>query len=379
MANSSALKEHFPLIRDREEIMNEIHSVPALFNIYETWSRERKAEFLDFCTGNRGVKILYDSFFKEALNFEYDKSRLEFFLCAMLKKKVKILRVLPNDSTRIADESTLLITDIIVELEDGSIANVEIQKIGYAFPEERCACYSADMLLRQYRRVRSKMGRSFSYHNIKTVYLIVLYEQSPREFKSFPDTYYHHGKQVFDSGLKMEMLQEFIMIPLDIFKKCMHNKTIETDLDAWLTFLSDDSPEKIIELITAYPAFRGMYESLYQMCQNMERVMGFFSKELQILDKNTVQYMIDEQQKEIEKQQKTMEAQQEQLEEQREKMETQQEQIKEQREQIEAQQEQIEAQQKQMKKQQREKEEQQQESQARIRALEKKLEALEQK
>ena len=229
------------------------------------------------------------------------------------------------------------------------------------------------------------MGRPFSCQQLKTVYLIVLYEQSPREFKSFPDTYYHHGKQVFDSGLKMEMLQEFIMIPLDIFKKCMHNKTIETDLDAWLTFLSDDSPEKIIELITAYPAFRGMYESLYQMCQNMERVMGFFSKELQILDKNTVQYMIDEQQKEIEKQQKTMEAQQEQLEEQREKMETQQEQIEKQREkmetqqeQIEKQQEQIEAQQRQMKKQQREKEEEQQESQARIRALEKKLEALEQ-
>lgn len=95
------------------------------------------------------------------------------------------------------------------------------------------------------------------------------------------------------------VLEEFVMIPLDMFKKCMHNKSIETALEAWLTFLSEDSPEKIIELITAYPEFKAMYESLYSMCLNTERVMEMFSEELKILDRNTVQYMIDEQQKEL--------------------------------------------------------------------------------
>ena len=38
-----------------------------------------------------------------------------------------------GDFTRIADESSLLIMDIVVELEGGSIANVEMQKIGYLF------------------------------------------------------------------------------------------------------------------------------------------------------------------------------------------------------------------------------------------------------
>ena len=43
------------------------------------------------------------------------------------KKKLpkKILKILPNESTRIAAEKSLLIMDIVVELEDGSIANVE--------------------------------------------------------------------------------------------------------------------------------------------------------------------------------------------------------------------------------------------------------------
>ena len=50
---------------------------------------------------------------------------------------MRIVDVLPNDGTRLADESTLLITDMVVQLEDGSIANLEIQKIGYYFPRER--------------------------------------------------------------------------------------------------------------------------------------------------------------------------------------------------------------------------------------------------
>ena len=122
----------------------------------------------------------------------------------------------------------------------------------------------------------------------------------------------------------------------------MHNKPIETDLEAWLTFLSEDRPEKIIELIAAYPVFQGMYESLYRMCQNTEKVMGFFSEELKILDRNTVQYMIDEQQKEIEEQQKRIVEQLERMEAQQMQMEKQQIQIEKQKKHMEEQQKQIE-------------------------------------
>ncbi|MBR5126868.1 MAG: PD-(D/E)XK nuclease family transposase [Roseburia sp.] len=303
---TSKLKTHFPLIRERKEILTAIQSNLNLANIYNSWTTARQNEFMNFCTGVKGIKVLYDSFFKEVMNPEYAPERLEAFLCTVLKRKVKIVRILPNDSTRIADEASLLITDIIVELEDGSLANVEIQKIGYSFPGERCACYSSDMLLRQYKRVRSAQGDNFSYNNIQTVYLIVIYENSPKEFKRFPTLYYHHGKQIFDTGLQLNMLQEYIMIPLDIFHENMDNKIIETPLEAWLTFLSSDSPDRIIELITHFPEFKPMYENLYQMCLNIERVMNMFSEELRILDRNTVKYMIEEQQQEIDRQKEAL-------------------------------------------------------------------------
>ncbi len=73
-------------------------------------------------------------------------------------------------------------------------------------------------------------------------------------------------------------------------------------MDAWLTFLSVDEPEMIIKLIEVYPQFRKYYEEIYELCRNTEKVMNMFSKELQELDRNTVQYMIDEMQEVIDAQ-----------------------------------------------------------------------------
>ncbi len=82
-------------------------------------------------------------------------------------------------------------------------------------------------------------------------------------------------------------------------KKILQNRGIKNRLDAWLAFLALDDPEWIEAVIEAYPEFRSMYEEVYEMCRNLERVMEMYSKELQELDRNTVQYMIDEMQETI--------------------------------------------------------------------------------
>ena len=64
-------------------------------------------------------------------------------------------------------------------------------------------------------------------------------------------------------------------------------------MDAWLAFLSVDDSEWIERLIQQYPEFIPLYEEVYAICMNVERVMGIFSEELKILDRNTVQLMID--------------------------------------------------------------------------------------
>jgi hypothetical protein len=335
--STSKLKQYFPMIREREDIKQEIYENPKLLEKYREWDEEQQGEFLDYCTGVKGVKILYDAFFKEIMNPENTPERLNELLSLLLGQSVTIKRVLPGDSTRLADEQSLLIMDILVELADTSLANVEVQKIGYRFPGQRSACYSSDLLLRQYKRVKGEKKKAFSYKDIKSVYTIVFFETSIKEFHEYPQNYIHKFKQQSDTGLELELLQKYVFIPLDIFRTIYHNNVKSNGkngggncwnrTEAWLTFLSTDEPEIIIELIRQYPEFKEMYEEIYVMCQNVEKVMEMFSKELIQLDRNTVQYMIDEMQDTIDVQKETIDTQKEKLEEQKTTINTQKEEL----------------------------------------------------
>ena len=358
--STSKLKQYFPMIREREDIKREIRENPKLLEKYREWDEEQQEEFLDYCTGVKGVKILYDAFFKEIMNPENTPERLNELLSLLLGQSVTIKRVLPGDSTRLADEQSLLIMDILVELADTSLANVEVQKIGYRFPGQRSACYSSDLLLRQYKRVKGEKKKAFSYKDIKSVYTIVFFETSIKEFHEYPQNYIHKFKQQSDTGLELELLQKYVFIPLDIFRTIYHNNVKSNGknsanrrwnkTEAWLTFLSTDEPEIIIELIRQYPEFKEMYEEIYVMCQNVEKVMEMFSKELIQLDRNTVQYMIDEmqdtidvQKEELEAKQETIDTQKGELERQKATISTQKNELEEQKTTINTQKEELEA------------------------------------
>ena len=157
---ATTLKRYFPMLKERETLLAEIQSKKR--DLFEEWTEEQQGEFLDFCTGVRGIKFLYDGFFKEEMNPEYTPERLE----------------------------------------DG---------------------------------------------------MIVLFEKSPKEFHAYPDRYRHQSKQVFDSGLEWNLLQEYICIPLNIYKEIYHNKNenmrktkFDNKLEAWLAFLCMDDPEVVV-------------------------------------------------------------------------------------------------------------------------------------
>ena len=285
---------YFPNIRSREAVLDIVNHNDSLQAVFSSWLQEEQDRFLDYCTGVRGVKILYDPYFKEIFNPEYTPERLETLLSLILGERVRVKQILPNDSTRLTDEGSLLVTDVVVEFEDGRIANVEVQKIGYYFPGERTACYISDLMLRQYKRVRNQKKEKFSYKDIREVYTIIFYESSPAKFESFPDTYIHHGHYEFDSGLDFHLPMQTYMIPLDIFKKSIYNKGITNQLEAWLAFLCFDEPEQIIKLITEYPEFKPLYQHVYEICENVERMIMMFSKELLMMDRNTVRLMVDD-------------------------------------------------------------------------------------
>ena len=55
---TNKLQQYFPMIRTREEVLNEIESKSRLKNLFYEWTEENQNEFLDFCTGVKGIKIM---------------------------------------------------------------------------------------------------------------------------------------------------------------------------------------------------------------------------------------------------------------------------------------------------------------------------------
>ncbi len=271
---------------------------------------ERKA-LLAFICGERGLKITYDTFFKRIMDPDIHPKRLEQFLSAVLNQKVRICTVLPREGSKMAAGGSLVIMDIVVELSDGSIIDVEMQKIGYAFPGERSSCYIADFIMRQYNRVKSEREKKFSFRDLKPVYLIILMENSSKEFSLVYPQYIHREQNYFDSGAKVKTLGNIIYISLDTFRSVVQN--INTELDAWLSFFSADSPERIVQVVNAYPEFLSCYKEMMEFRANPKELIMMYSEALAIMDHNTAEYMCEEMQKTIKEQADTISMLQEQI------------------------------------------------------------------
>ena len=297
-------KEQFILTQNKwateREILQELKKSPIFYGRYQALNSDWKQRFMEFCTGRKTLPLTYDPFFKKIFHPDIHPDRLSRLLSSLLDHKVTVIRILPTEET-LLEGGALLIMDILVELEDGALANVEVQKIPYNFPAERMSCYSADLLLRQYNRVKGERGKEFKYNDIKKVYTIILYEKSTSEFHMIPDKYVHIGKTVFDTGLPLKLLQEYCLVALDVFREIPYSKD-RSERNAWIGLLATESVDAAELLIRDYPWLAEIYEEIAGYMRNPEEVLTMFSDALKILDNNTVQYMIEEQAQKLEEQ-----------------------------------------------------------------------------
>lgn len=281
-----------------DQVLARLRSSPLLFASYQGLNDQWRRHFLDFCQGKKSLPLTYDPFFKRIFHPDIHPDRLSRLVSSILGINVKVLHILPSEDSIISG-GTLLIMDILAELEDGSLINVEIQKQAYAFPAERISCYCADLLMRQYARAKGVKGKAFTYQDIKKVYVIVLFEKSTGAFHALPETYLLHGRTRFDTGLEMELLQEYFLISLDVFREFQYPKD-KNEQTAWLSLLVTEDPEEAERLVQEYPWLQEIFEEIAMLRQKPEEVLGMFSEALRILDQNTIKYMIDELEKDLE-------------------------------------------------------------------------------
>ena len=268
---------------------------PNTFRSFNIMKEVYRRKLLQFLMGKRGLSITYDTVFKHVMMPGGTTDRLEQFLTAILDEPVQIKQILLQEGSQLVESSSFIIADIIVSTKDGSIMNVEIQKIGYDFPGERASCYTADMIMRQYNYLKSR-NQNFTYRDMKPVYLIVCMEHSPALFKT-TDQYIHKKCSYFNTDIKLNLLENIIFISLDTFHDLVQN--INTTQDAWLEFLTEDNPEKIVRFVNQFPEFLPCYQDLISFRKKPEELIHMFSDALRELDKNTERYMVEELNKEV--------------------------------------------------------------------------------
>ncbi len=89
---------------------------------------------------------------------------------------------------------------------------------------------------------------------------------------------------------------------------CVPAAFLKTKLEAWLTFIGSDRPDDILEVVRCYPEFRELYQEVFEFRYQKRELIEMYSKALSILDANTVEYMVEQQKKEIRKLTKALES-----------------------------------------------------------------------
>ena len=318
----------------REKAIASIKKDEEAYDKFLDLSEKDREDILGFIQGVKGLPILYDGFYKHIFDPERHPERLEDFLSQLFGEPVVIEQVLSREGNKLVEEGSLVVMDIIVRLSDGSVVDVEMQKHGYLFTGERSSCYISDMIMRQYNRTKKKKKKDFRFNHMKPVHLVVLLENSTKEFKAVAPAYIHRLENHFDSGVEVKMLTNLTYISLDTFSNVREN--INNKMDAWLTFLSSDRPEDIIRLVEKYPEFKTCYQDIVAFRKKPKELIHMFSEALLEMDRNTVRYMIEEQQRELEENKKLMEENQKVLEESQKVLEENQKVIKEKDKEIEA-------------------------------------------
>lgn len=266
-----------PNFASQEAVEAKLQNTPSLWKDYLSLPLTMRQEFVNFCVGKQGIKITYDTVFRKIFNPETKQGihRLEGLLSSILDRTVRIIRIMPREGTQMTENASFVVMDILIQMDDNSFANVEMQKIGYNFPLARADCYVAD---------------------------IIMIEKSPKEFHTCKNKYIHRRKPTFNTGIFPDNsgLHEDIFICLDSFHSIIHNVTKDsTELDAWLTFLSCTEPEIIHSLIETFPHFISIYQEIADFAQSPKELITMLSQELYIMDKNMERLMVAELQEEV--------------------------------------------------------------------------------
>ncbi|MFI3211950.1 MAG: PD-(D/E)XK nuclease family transposase [Eubacteriales bacterium] len=266
--------------------LSEVEKDPEFKMQWDKLSVEQQSEIIKYYKGEKIPNITSDPIFKHIFNPELHPERLSELISLLLGMEVKVVKALPLENIAYSVYAKDIILDILVQLEDGSYANVEIQRAAFAFSPKRAAVLSANLLSRQYMVLSNQNKKEIDYEDVKNVYTIVLLENTYPYFKDHPTDYVHKSSQTFDTGVNLDLLQHYIFVELGKFDKLI--TTIDTKLDAWFKFILTKTPYDLMTIIQQFSTFESLYQEIATFMVDRKGIFAMLFEGMAVLDDNSI-------------------------------------------------------------------------------------------
>lgn len=258
-------------------------------DIYKTlWNRlpeKYKQYYIDIWQGKRAISATNDYVFKTIFDPDTHKERLSNLLTKVIGIPIKVKHSLRNESNHQSELSKKMIMDIVSELEDGEYSITEMQIIDQDYIDKRAVAYSSDLVLCQYSVENFQPKASMDFSKLKKIYTVIFMVVSPEKFKENPN-YLHHFRQVSDTGLKLNLLQEYIFVELESF---VNKSDFSDELEALLSLIATNDIIIREKIISEFPQYINIVKDIHSMISNSRKeLLGMFTSDLEQLERNSL-------------------------------------------------------------------------------------------
>ena len=242
-------------------------------------------------SGDAIPPLYIDVIAKTVFSADVHPDRLNFLMRGIaLDDTIDVRSSAANEGFRKSIHSKGLVTDIPAWLRDGTLGDVEVQKVAQEFIFTRLEMYSSDMLLLQYSVEAGQAKKEVDYGNVNEVLVIVLMVESPKPFKEHDEIcekYIHRFlRNVSDTGLSYPTKRKMIYVQLD---KCLEqykkgeNAEAEDNrpdrLQLLLAMIADTNNPNVVDDAKKDVMMDAIRKEAFNMSQD-KKVQGMLSQEL---------------------------------------------------------------------------------------------------
>ena len=265
-----------------DDFISIVYEGSALESHLKNLPAEAQNQLKQVFSGERLPELYSDIIAKSVFNPDAHPERLNFLLSGLaVDDTIDIRSSAGNEGIHQSLNAKGLITDIPAWLQDGRLADLEIQKVQQDFILTRMELYASNMLLLQYSVESGHLKSELNYKNVKDVVVAVLMVNSPKVFQEFGSEngrYIHRfHKMIADSGFSYPASVTMIYVQLD---KCLaqfrNGENAESEdgkpdrLQVWLSTIADVNDTQVVQAAEKDPELRRIRTEMHHMAQNRE-------------------------------------------------------------------------------------------------------------